>query len=380
MLAINLPFEMASQQSRDTGQSGGGAGSVLTSTQDVRYLEPASSLILKGSVVDVRPVGKTEVRGRTTSEMAASIRIQKILKGHVDGDRVTVRFALDPSPVGLRLSAGERDLFFLKARENGYVFVDPYVAKLPITGRELPALAAKSSPAEKVQIELLGSLSDPDPDIQRTALEQISRIGRRESVTVLHDLASSPDPKTKGMAYSGLMHLGDYSLLSEAIRFAESPTDDPDLKYWKRRTGDAIGAIGDNRLTEAREAVKYDKVVTCPSKILRSQLNRSVLEQLESLTGSREPALRESAVHALRGICDPSSAQTLARELDDPDSNVQYEAMMGLGALAESSPNLPVPSREDFDKNTSEFLAIWKAWWANTGRAQFVGSAKRGSI
>ena len=224
------------------GRGGVFLGSIPGSVPDVRLLEKCASLIVKGRVLDVRVVGTTEMRGQKTPELAASIQVDSVLKGKVEGGTITIRYPRDPFPGGSQLRQGKDALYFLKdSQSSAYAFVDPLTAKMDITSRKIPLASAARTPIEKLKAELFASLSDPAPDVAKTALKQVDLLGRASSAEALQRIAASRDLENEGMAYAGLIHLRNYSLLRQAIQFAEAPPTDPNIQYWESRIAASIG-------------------------------------------------------------------------------------------------------------------------------------------
>jgi hypothetical protein len=374
-ISPSVPTTLLAQDS--VAERSVGGGSILGPVPDVRFLEKDAALIAKGRILDVHVVGTTEMRGRETQELAASIQVDSVLKGRVEGRTITIRHPKDPFPGGIQLRPRGYALYFLKGSQGGvFTFVNPMTAEMSITSRKVPMAEAARTPIEKLKAELFASLSDPAPEVRRTALEQVERLGKKSSRENLLIIASSKDAQEEGMAYAGLLYLRDYSFLRQAIHFAEVPTTDPNVEYWKSRIAASIGVIGDNRMRQAWEATKYMQEVKCASKVLAKQpLNSSVLPQLFPLLSSPNVDLRRGAAHALRGICDSSTVPALARALNDTDRTVQYDAMMGLAAVENFPSGLPVPSEKDFDQNPSLYVDKWKNWWKSTGEQKY-GSLK----
>jgi len=361
-------------QDSDAKQPVGFAGSILGPVPDVRFLEKDASLIVKGRVLDVRGAGTTEIRGQKTTEPAATIQVDSVLKGKVERGTITIRHPKDSLPFGLQLSPGEYALYFLKDGQGGvYSFVNPMTAEMNITSRKAPMADAAKTPIEKLKAELFASLSDPSPEVRKTVLEQVDRLGRKSSADSLQMIASSRSPEEKGMAFAGLLYLRDYSLLRQAIKFAEAPTTDPNVQYWESRIAASIGVIGDNRMRQAWEATKYMQEVKCASTVLAKQpLDSSVLPQLYPLLSSPNVELRRGAAHAFRGICESSTVPALAQALNDSDRTVQYDAMMGLVALENFPSGLPAPSEKVFNENPVPYVDRWKSWWESTGKRKYA--------
>ena len=321
------------------------AFSVLGPVQNIRFLEKDASVIVTGRVLNVRTVGMTTMAGMTTPELITTVQVGRVLKGMVGGSTITIRYPRDPLPSGLRLEEGLYVLYFLKQQQNGvYALENPMIGKMNITSRDVPLVDAVRTPVEKIDAELFASLSDPSPEVAKTALKQIGYVGKERSIEALLRVATSRNPENRGMAYAGLLCLGNYSLLRQAIRFAEAPTTDPDVRYWKSRVAASIGVIGNNRLIQSWEAVHYNRTVTCPSKVKSLRpFPRSVLFQLYPLVSSGDVRLRRAAVQALRGICVPSSARYMAQALNDRDRVVQYICRAALpGELLSVAPGNPI--------------------------------------
>ncbi|MFC5864427.1 HEAT repeat domain-containing protein [Acidicapsa dinghuensis] len=372
------PSVLAASQAQDSvGEQSGGISSILGSIPDVRFLDKCSSLIVKGRVLDVRVVGTTEMRRQKTSELEASIQVDSVFKGEIGGGTITIRHPKDPYPRGIQLVPGGYGLYFLKRGQGDFnIFVDPLTAKMNITSRKVPLANAERTPIEKLTVELFASLSDSAPDVRKTALEQVNRLGRKTSAEALRTIAASKSPENKGMAYAGLIYLRDYSLLRQSIQFAEAPTTDPDAQYWESRIIASIGVIGDNRFLQALEATKYMHEVKCSSRVLVKQpLDSSVLPQLDALLSSPNVELRRGAAHALRGICDPSSVPVLAQALNDSDRTVQYDAMMEIAAVEDFPSGLPAPSEKVFDENPAPYIDRWKNWWKAVDKRKYTTSS-----
>ena len=311
---------------------------------NVRNLAEESTVIVKGRVLNVKELGTIKEQADngalTFQKTTASVRVDKVLKGTVQGRVINVEFLKNPDVLAMNLEENEYALLFLKAGHDGrYTFVDPQVSKMPITSQNVPSTDAAQTTAGKLEAELLASLSDRDRAVARAALVQVANLGSVQSTKAIRDIATASDPDFQGLAYIALLRLGDYSLLDQAIGFVEQPAQDLNVRRLQFGVAEAIGDIGD----------------------------RSVLPALNSLLTSPSVSLRRAAAKALRGMSDPSSARFLMRSLDDKDADVQYDAVMALAALAGASPN-NAPARDVFDQNPAKYLGYWKIWWEATGK------------
>jgi HEAT repeats len=145
------------------------------------------------------------------------------------------------------------------------------------------------------------------------------------------------------------------------------------LGNWQGRITDAISEIGYDQIRKALQAGADKQSGYCPSRTT-IPFDRSLSPLLDSLLSSQNLDLRRAAAHALRGICDPSSARVLARALDNSDRDVQYDAMMGLAALEHFPTYRPAPARSLFNESPAKYLDAWKNWWTTTGKQKYSKS------
>jgi hypothetical protein len=317
---------------------------------NVRYLAEQSAVILKGRVLEVHETGTikkpTESGLSTFREMTASFQVDRVLKGKLEAQVINIDFLENPDVLALTLAQDEYALLFLTSGQDGkYRFADPQVGKMPITSHNVPPADTAQTTAGKLEAELMASLSDPDSEVARAALEQLGNLGRVRSTKAIREIATAGVPEFQGLAHIALLKLGDYSLLDRAIKFAEQPGQDPDVRRLQLGVAEAIGDIED----------------------------RSAVPALNSLLASPKVNLRRAAAKALRAIGDPSSARFLVRALDDSDRDVQYDAVMGLAALAGASAE-NAPARDVFDGNPAKYLGNWKSWWETSGKQRYKSS------
>ena len=324
----------------------GSATSHPMPVQNVRYLEGQSTLIVKGRVLTVNQLGTikkpTGDGALTFQQMTASVQVDEVLKGTLGSGVVTVEFLRNSGGLTTTLDQDEYALLFLTAApDGGYTFADPQIGKMPITSRNVPAAGASQTTAGKIEAELFASLCDPNREVSRTALVQVANLGSVQSTQAIRNIATAGDPEFQGLAYAALLRLGDYSLLNQAIRFAEQPGQDLEVTRQQFGVAEAIGDIQ----------------------------NRSVLPALNSLLSSPSVSLRRAAAKAMRGMSDPSSAPFLVRALQDSDADVQYNAVMALAAMAGASAE-NAPARDSFNQDPAKYLGYWTNWWQASGKGK----------
>jgi hypothetical protein len=92
-----------------------------------------------------------------------------------------------------------------------------------------------------------------------------------------------------------------------------------------------------------------------------------MLPQMEALSGSKYVSVRLGAMDAIRKIKSSESAPTLVKRLDDPDSTVQYVALITLAEILGRYDGDFAPSMYLFDKKPQYYIGLWKQWWAEEG-------------
>jgi len=361
---------------------------------DVLYWVHESKLIVIGRILDVRG---SEGAQTVPHRAVASVQIESVLKGEVKGGEITVAYQETYTskthrqntvyPNEYSLQKNQFGILYLTRDNNGKcTFADPYEGLEPITTQTVPLAALSSTPEERVETELFASLSDPDRSVAALSLQLVNNLasvvqlhnkpkgtkgGEVPPTEALRKIADSSNQELQGLAFAGLIHLGDYSLIGRAIRFVHDPTSNPNTQYWKLRIISAIAGIGDDQIRKAFDTTNNKQLADCPSK-LKLSFDSSVLPQLYPLLSSPNAALRESVSHALRGICDPSSAPYLMRALHNSDRRVQYDALMGLAALEGFPRGLPTPTETEFDQDPEGYIRPWESWWEATGKKKYV--------
>lgn len=98
--------------------------------------------------------------------------------------------------------------------------------------------------------------------------------------------------------------------------------------------------------------------------------DRGALEALEGLARMPFTALRYSAMAGIRHLRDPASVPELVKYLDGADPMMEYLALITLaeitGRLGEDA-----PSMQTFDGNREKYIASWRQWWVDAGKAQY---------
>jgi hypothetical protein len=89
-------------------------------------------------------------------------------------------------------------------------------------------------------------------------------------------------------------------------------------------------------------------------------------ETLESLAMSQRRDISHASLRALRKLTDPATTGFFMHELDSPDSDTQYLAIISLAEIYKKSGDF-APGMGPFEQNRGKYLQLWKAWYHNGG-------------
>jgi hypothetical protein len=97
--------------------------------------------------------------------------------------------------------------------------------------------------------------------------------------------------------------------------------------------------------------------------IISSLSQPNDLNNLEKLSNSSDPALRLSAVMAIRRLQLKESEDFLISLLDSPDRNIQYQAVIALAEITHIYGDY-APAMGVFFSNPTKTVQLWKNWAA----------------
>lgn len=323
------------------------AASSLLATAVVAKIVPAldipglcadADLVAVGRVDAIRPDGETTLaEGGATYPaqfMDAELKVEKVLKGVAD-ETISFRFMTPTVPVvgvgGPGVAAGQFGVFFLQRGARGYEVLNPdYPFILAAPG----APKTGGSTLVKVTGEIAHVLKAPEASTSQKA-QAISLLGGLQAEgasEALETAARSQPVNLRLLAMGALFSRNDISFLPEARKLLLS--NDPAIPESTREA--AAGAIG--------FGVKDPRAVPFLIPLLQSS----------------DVFVRRGATTALRNIHDPAAIKPLAGALYDPDHEVRYSAVVGLGEI--TGQNEWTPAIANFDQNEQKFLKYWRDW------------------
>ena len=100
--------------------------------------------------------------------------------------------------------------------------------------------------------------------------------------------------------------------------------------------------------------------------------NPELAPEVQPLLASEDARVRLLAAMALRGMRAKSSVPYLVGALDDKDSEVRYQAMMGLAAALNRRGGGWTANADVFAQNEDQYISKWKEWWKTEGMKEFM--------
>lgn len=311
-------------------------------SQPITPVFASADLVCKCLVKRITVVAEQPIKGESFVRrlMRAQVEVKDLYKAEKqESGSILVEFgenwpASTVSEPGLW--QGETALLFLKATGQGtYVFADRFLGATPF--KSLPQQIGDLG-LPKLRSALLDSALRGNRDDQIRALQLLHGFDSFDADSILN-LDSLLNPNDPEIGFSAL-----------AVVIKANPLEGVERlrSYLDSYEGDAQPMALVNIETDL--------------SLIRDDRTRLTLE---ALSVSRYVSIREGAVQALRGIKDPRSGPALAKRLDDPNSTIQYLAVISMAEIFGKYDGDYAPSMYLFDKNPEKYIELWKQWWAD---------------
>jgi hypothetical protein len=321
----------------------------------LRSLLAKAPVILEGDVTEVKAQGERKLiangREYALPLMEANFKTAAVLKGPPGGDHVRIVFATNSPEAkypGLfeTLAPGDHCLVFLrKSALETYEFATPEHGKVIVAPRHAP-LSPEQSVEARIEELLVGSLSSEDRSVVIGCIGLLPEVGgerAREALISLLGQAAAKDPPMRGRTLAALMSLGWPPAVEAAADFLRTPAWSPEHEFSKALVRRAFVNLHDPKFAP----------------------------QLELLLAPDDPVLRRDCAMSLRTMRAESSIPFFVWALDDRDSEVRYQALMGLAETLGRYDGEWAASWEKFRQDEERYISLWKGWWRNEGLAEF---------
>jgi hypothetical protein len=300
-----------------------------------------SGVVVATSVVNTQELGSTN-KPVLRRNMVAAIQVLDSYKGGTPpGEQIRLQYIDERPPTSASatvLQKGQVALWLLQAGSPGYyTFADRY---LGVAFFHEPLPSSNGVGIRKLESAVAAVVQRSNRDDSLTALRLLQELPEpsEESVSLLRPLSRSPDPEVALTAIAILLKTKQPDAV-EALQQYLDAHNAADAPIAMMSIGTELGQIADPRTTPA----------------------------IRSLSASRVLSVRLGAMQALRSMRDASNAHILVQRLGDPDSTVQYLAVITLAETFGKDGDY-APSMYLFDQNPAYYVTLWKAWWAERSR------------
>ena len=238
-----------------------------------------------------------------------------------------------------RLSPGENAILFLRSQNGTYTFADRFLGAISFS--DLPLVTGKAG-MDKLQAVLSRVALGENREDQTRALRLLEGFDNptAESLSSAEHLSRSADPEVAFAALSVMLRSKSRASVQHLVTYLDSYSSN------------------------------YEPLSLSTVGTYLGQVNtREALQEIEKLSASRFLSIRLGAMDALRSIKDRKSIPVLVNRLDDPNSMVQYFAVISLAEILGREEGDYAPSLYLFDKRPQYYTALWKQWWQEQGSA-----------
>jgi len=300
---------------------------------DLSALTRSADLIVLGEVASIREDGRIALaQGGKTIEgqsMVAELIALSVLKGKLDGATISFAFPVPVTGSGYRsIAQNQFGLFFLRTDGDKHTtIVNPYYPFL---------VAAPGSPRlegddlDRVVSAIADLLTLPRVELRREAVYILDTAPTDKATEALRRATSDDDTVVKWQALAALLRRGDISVLDTAEEVLSHPTPKVE-KYLRRNVAVSVEGIRDPR----------------------------AIATLGRLLAAPDIETRRSSAGALRHMHSTAAIPALLTALENSDSGVRYQGVIGLAELTRED---EVPSVELFQKNEQRYVSRWKQW------------------
>jgi hypothetical protein len=307
----------------------------LVPNLDLDSLCNHADLIVVGVVANVRREGEATVNGQAQSmevpSMSAELNVQRVLKGKVASTKLSFTFLLHPPPAGV-IVRGQFGIFFFREAKSGIEILDryhPYVVAAP----GAPMTVGTYLDQVTAELAYATALAGTPPQAKREAVEALRTLPTPAATLALRTAAQDGDTNTRISALAALLARGNIDYLDQAVSALLSGDQGIDeFLVW--------------RLTSSLEfGVKDPRAIPALGRLLHAR---------------RVPA-RRAATAALRNTQHGNAIKPLSEALYDNDSEVQYQAVIGLAEITSTTGEW-APASDTFLKDPQHYLDHWRDW------------------
>ncbi|HEY3414330.1 MAG TPA: hypothetical protein VGM51_14930 [Armatimonadota bacterium] len=253
--------------------------------------------------------------------------VERVMKGELrPGDRIQI--------AGHDVISSEHTLVLLSRQGGSYAFARLVFTTMPVSATVRTPYVKQPDVLANLRWEIVNSLQDAAPAVVQAALSQGALLTKQDAATYVKPLASNANVTTRAMALSVCLKVCDEAPVAESVKLVLG-----ELSVARPSAGWGVFLLR-NALLEVR--IKGDQVPLFAS----------------SLTSPSTEA-RWFASYMLRlSLCN-EAVPLLKSALDDADSSVRYNGVMGLAELTKDHDGHG-PAYEIFLKDERPYLTYWR--------------------
>jgi hypothetical protein len=270
-------------------------------------------------------------------------------KGSIDSGRFAIRVHQVNRAHGRPGGADTYVLGFFKRSEAGLLTPDT-VGELNLQFPQLPARSSQAGDGlKRLEEDALSLAKGPDTEQSRDGLEFLLKFRHLDPslIAALVELGRSPDPDTRLLSIEALLKIKEV----------------PDRRGLLHRFATLL-------------ATQADPDVFPGMSEIDSIIEESSIEDfgaLKELVKCRYPTIRYLAMDAIRKLRAPRTMSFLVAQLDSPDRNVRYDALITLAEITDKGGDFG-PTMATFEKDPAEYVNRWKQWWTEEGARRYAGA------
>ncbi|HEY3414054.1 MAG TPA: hypothetical protein VGM51_13515 [Armatimonadota bacterium] len=258
--------------------------------------------------------------------------VERVMKGELrPGDHIQI--AGDQPRSIYPLSTGH-DLVLLLRQGNSYAFARTVENCMPVSGKERTPYLKQLDVLANLRWEIVNSLQDASPAVVQAALAQGALLTKPYAATYVKPLTSNADVTTRALALRVCLKLCDEAPVAESVKLVLS-----ELSRARPSAGLGVFLLR-NALYEVR--IKGNQV-----PLFASSLSSPLTEARRFASYMLRLSLRNEAVPLLKSA------------LDDADSEVRYNGVMGLAELTDDHEGHG-PAYAIFLKDERPYLTYWR--------------------
>ena len=341
-----------------------------------------------GQITQITDLGPTRVdlgyRNSTTNkpsptaatEAVADVTVRSVLKGKISRKSIQVAFYKNvhqgENPTFFtELAAGETDVIFLKAADDGTHFslLEPNSAgksKIGLGDAKIGPIPAAAPPLRAALLALTDALANGSKPVKLECLDRIGNAGY-----LLYAKAGVYVDKT---AVERRSNLGEPLMVEGVPSSLEAFIQAKVFPAIIKLTADSDADLRDQAVLAAGRLQDVE-VIPALAKLADKQYQPGILGEaadtfsryrnpnatkaLVGVLGDTNPNVRSQAADSLRESADPIAVPFLLEHLDDPDPNARYSIVAAL-YMATDTPLCPGPVI--FHAKEDEYVSFCKKW------------------